>query len=132
MVGKFAGWLTYLPALPNWVFTSQNSIGGSSMSVTLQDCVFPVAWFLICMKCPLHSIQTVLYLGLHFKSHLPGCLFFEIYTISYLAGWFVSCHCLLSSFKSVFIYMFSLQLPRLIYVFPGSAYWIQGLLGNVA
>ena len=78
MVGKFAGWLTYLPALPNWVFTSQNSIGGSSiMSVTLQDHVFPVAWFLICMKCPSCSMQTILYLGLHFKSHLPGCLFLK-------------------------------------------------------
>ena len=44
MVGKFAGWLTYLPALMNWVSTSQNSIGGSSiMSVTLQDSIFPVA-----------------------------------------------------------------------------------------
>ena len=78
MVGKFAGWLIYLPALPNWVFTSQNSIGGSSiMSVTLHDCVFPVAWFSICMKCPSCSMQTILFLGLHFKSHLPGCLFLK-------------------------------------------------------
>ena len=29
MVGKFVGWLTYLPALPNWVSASQNSIRGS-------------------------------------------------------------------------------------------------------
>ena len=28
--------------------------------------------------------------------------------------------------------MISLQLPMLIYVFPGSAYWSQGLLGSVA
>ena len=28
--------------------------------------------------------------------------------------------------------MFSLLLPIVICVFPGSAYWIQGLLGNVA
>ena len=59
-------------------------------------------------------------------------LVFEIYMISYLEGWFVSCHCLLSSFKICFRLMFSLQLSRLIYVFPGSAYQIQGLLGNVA
>ena len=78
MVGKFAGRLTYLPALLNWVSTSQNSIGGSRiMSVTLQDCIFPVAWFLICMMCPLHSMWTILYPGLHFKSHLPGCLFLK-------------------------------------------------------
>ena len=47
------------------------------MSVTLQDQIFPVAWFSICMKCPSCSMQTILYLGLHFKSHLPGCLFLK-------------------------------------------------------
>ena len=78
MVDKFAGWLIYLPALLNLVFISQNSICGSSiMSVTLEDCVFPVAWFLICMKCPLCSMQTIQYLDLHFKSHLPDCLFLK-------------------------------------------------------
>ena len=74
MVGKFVGWLTYLPALLNWVSISQNSIGGSRiMYVTLHDHIFPVAWFLTCMKCPSCSMQTILYPGLHFKSHLPGC-----------------------------------------------------------
>ena len=78
VVGKFVGWLIYLPALLNWVSTSQNSIGSSSiMSVTLQDHIFPRAWFLICMKCLLHSMQTILYLGLHFKYHLPGCFFLK-------------------------------------------------------
>ena len=78
MVGKFAGWLIYLPALHNWVSIFQNSMGGSNMiSVTLQDHIFLVAWFLICMKCLLCSMQTILYLGLHFKSHLPGCLFLK-------------------------------------------------------
>ena len=78
MVGKFVGWLIYLPALPNWVSPFQNSIGGSRiMSVTLQDGIFPVAWFSICMKCPSHSMRTILYLGLHFKSHLPGYLFLK-------------------------------------------------------
>ena len=78
MVGKFAGWLIYLPALPNRVSTSQNSMGGSNMiSVTLQDHIFQVAWFSICMKCLSFSMQTILYLGLHFKSHLPGCLFLK-------------------------------------------------------
>ena len=89
MVGKLVGWLIYLPALPNWVSIFQNSIGGSRiMSVTLQDHIFPVAWFLICMKCPLHSMWTILCLGLHFKSHLPGCLFLK-YTQSpvWKAGW---------------------------------------------
>ena len=57
------------------------------MSVTLQDHIFPVTWFLICMKCPLHSMQTILYLGLNFKTHLPGCLFLK-YTQSptWMAG----------------------------------------------
>ena len=78
MVGKLAGWLTYLPALPNWVSTFQNSIGGSRiMFVTLQDHIFPVAWFSICMKCLLHSIWTILYLGLHFKSHYQAVCFLK-------------------------------------------------------
>ena len=78
VVGKFTGWLMYLPALPNWVSMFQNSMGGSNMiSIMLQDCTFPVAWFSMCIKCPSHSMQTILYLGLHFKSHLPGCLFLK-------------------------------------------------------
>ena len=78
MVGKLAGWLIYLPALPNWVSIFQNSIGGSrTLSVTLQDHICPVAWFSICMKCLLHSVWTILYPGLHFKSHLPGSLFLK-------------------------------------------------------
>ena len=47
------------------------------MSIILQDHVFPVAWFSVCMKCPSSSMWTILYLGLHFKSHLPGCLFLK-------------------------------------------------------
>ena len=78
MVGKSTGWLIYLPALLNWVSIFQNSMGGSSMiSVTVQDHIFLVAWFLMCMKCPSCSMWTILYLGLHFKSHLPGCLFLK-------------------------------------------------------
>ena len=78
MVGKFTGWIIYLPALPNFVSMLQNSMGGSNMiSVTLEDHIFPVAWFSICMKCPLCSMQTILYLGLHFKFHLPDCLFLK-------------------------------------------------------
>ena len=42
MVGRFAGWLIYFPALPDWVSMFQNSTGGSSTtSFTLQDCTFP-------------------------------------------------------------------------------------------
>ena len=82
MVGRFAGCLIYFPVLPNWVSMFQNSTGGSSTtSFTLQDCTFPVAWFSICRKCSLCSIWTILYVGLHFRSHLPGCLFLK-YTLS--------------------------------------------------
>ena len=55
------------------------------MSLTLQDHIFPVAWFSMWMKCPLCSMQTILYPGLHFKSHLLGCLFLK-YTQSPI-GW---------------------------------------------
>ena len=82
MVGWFAGWLINFLALPNWVSMFQNSTGGSSTtSFMLQDPTFPVAWFSICRKCPSHSIWTILYLGLHLRSHLLGCLFLK-YTLS--------------------------------------------------
>ena len=59
-----------------------NSTGSSSIiSFTLQDHTFPVAWFSMCRKCPSCSIWTILYLGLHLRSHLPGCLFLK-YTLS--------------------------------------------------
>ena len=51
------------------------------MSFTLQDQTFLVVWFSICRKCLLCSIQTILYPGLHLRSHLPGCLFLK-YTLS--------------------------------------------------
>ena len=47
------------------------------MSLMLQDCIFPVGWFSMWMKCQSHSMWTILYRGLHFKSHLPGCLFLK-------------------------------------------------------
>ena len=70
------------PALPNWVSIFHNSTGGSNTtSFTSQDQTFPVAWFSICRKCLSCSIQTILYPGLHLRSHLPGCLFLK-YTLS--------------------------------------------------
>ena len=82
MVGRYAGWLINFPALPNWVSIFQNSTGGSiTMSFTLQDHTFPVAWFSMCRKCLACSIWTILYQGLHLRSHLPGCLFLK-YTLS--------------------------------------------------
>ena len=48
-VGKFVGWLMYFPALLNCVLMFQNSMGVlNTMSFTLHDLVFPVAWFLMC------------------------------------------------------------------------------------
>ena len=78
MVGKLTGWLIYLPALLNWVSMFQNAMGSSNMiSIMLQDHICPVAWLLICMKCLLCSMWTILYLGLHFKFHLLGSLFLK-------------------------------------------------------
>ena len=82
MVGRFAGWLINFQALPNWVSIFQNSTGGfSTMSFTLQDHTFPIAWFSMCRKCPSCSIWTILHPGLHLRSLLPGCLFLK-YTLS--------------------------------------------------
>ena len=47
------------------------------MSLMLQEHIFHVAWFSMWMKCTLHSMWTILYPGLHFKSHLPGYLFLK-------------------------------------------------------
>ena len=78
MVGRFAWWLINSPTLPNSVSIVQNTTGSSSTtSFMLQDHTFPVAWFSICRKCPSCSIWTILYLGLHKRSHLPGCLFLK-------------------------------------------------------
>ena len=82
MVGRFKGQLINFWTLPNWMSIFHNSTGGSSTtSFTLQDHVFLVAWFSVCRKCPLCSIQTILYPGLHLRSHLLGCLFLK-YTLS--------------------------------------------------
>ena len=147
MVGKFAGWLMYLPALPNWVSIFQNSMGCSNIiSITLQDCIFPVAWFSIYMKCPSCSMWTILYLGLHFKSHLPGCLFLK-YTRSptWKAGFFhaVVFWAVLNLFSSnVFFAIASTNLcvsrfsipesgsPRKCWM--GSNSWYIGRLGSLA
>ena len=81
MVGRFTGWLMNFPALPNWMSIFHNSTGGSStMSFTLWDHTFPVVWFSICRKCLSCSVQTFIYLGLHLRSHLMGCLFLK-YTL---------------------------------------------------
>ena len=53
------------------------------MPLTLQDHIFSVAWFSMRMKCPLHSIQTILYPGPHFKSHFPGCLFLSTHNLQF-------------------------------------------------
>ena len=82
MVGRFAGWLIHFLAQPDWVSIFHNSTGGSSTtSFMLQNHVFPVVWFSMCRKCPSHSIQTILYPGLHLRSHFLGCLFLK-YTLS--------------------------------------------------
>ena len=102
MMGRFAGWLRHFPALPNWVSMFQNSTGTSSTtSFTLQDCTFPVAWFSICRKCPSRSIWKILYLGLHMRSHLLGCLFLK-YTLSYFKRGWCPVQGLLCSFEAIF------------------------------
>ena len=89
IVGRFTGWFMNFPTLANWVSTFHSSTGGScTMSFTLQDLLFPVAW----RSYLSYSIQTILYPALHFRSHFPGCLCLK-YTLSLIwmfgAGWSV-------------------------------------------
>ena len=103
------------------------------MSLTLQDHIFPVAWFSMWMKCPCHALcQTILYPGLHFKSHLPGCLFCKVDMISNLKSWFVSCQSLLSSCDICFCLVFSWQWLVLACGFPDLICLSQDLQENVA
>ena len=70
MVGRLVGWFMNFPALKNWLSMFHSlTVGSCTTYFTLQDQVFPE-----CLSC---SIWTILYLDLHFKSHLPGCLFFK-------------------------------------------------------
>ena len=123
-----------------------NFMGGSNiMSTTLQDHIFPVAWFLICKKCPSHSMQTILYPSLHFKSHFVGWFFLK-YTWSptWKAGFFLAMvfWAVLNLFLSnVFfaiananlcVSMFSILesgSPRKWYI--GSNSWCSGRLGSL-
>ena len=78
MVDKFVGCLIYFSALLNWVSMVQSCMGGSKiMSFTLQGHIFSVAGFSICKKCLSCSTWAILYLGLHFQSHLLACLFLK-------------------------------------------------------
>ena len=80
--GRLFGWLMNLLALPNSGFTSHSSlIGSRTTSLTLQDLIFPVAWFLMCRYHPSCSIRMILYPALHLRSHFPGVLFLK-YTLS--------------------------------------------------
>ena len=114
MVGRFEGWLINFPFLPNWVSMLQNSTGGlSTTSFMLQDHTFPVAWFSICRKCPLGSIWTILYPGLHLRSHLLGCLFFYSLSPILKEGGFLSmvfCAVLKQFSSNVFLAMANVSL----------------------
>ena len=125
MVGRFAGWLINFPALPNWVSIFQNSAGGSStMSFTLQDCTFPVAWFSMCRKCLSCSVHTILYPGLHLRSHLPGCLFLKYTLFPILKEgcvWFMLFCAVLKWFSSkVFLAMANVSLWASKFIIPES------------
>ena len=146
MVGGFTGWLMKLPALPNWVSIFHNSTGVSNTtSFILQDHTFPVAWFLICRKCPLCSIWTILYPGLHLRSHLLGCLFLK-YTLSPIlkVGGVLSmalCTALKWFLSSIFLAMASMSLWASKFSIPesgspkncciGSNSWWRGNFGSL-
>ena len=146
MVGRLAGWLINIQAWPNWVSIFHNFTGGSSTtSMTLHDCIFPVAWFSMCRKCLSHSIQTILYPGLHLRSHFPGWLFLK-YTLSPILkeGGVLSmvfCAVLKWFFSKVFLGMANVSLWGSRFSIPesgspkncciGSNNWWRGKLGSL-
>ena len=104
MVGKLAGLVNIAAGSPELGFNIPELDGRFKIiSVTLQDCVFHVAWFSMWMKCPLCSIWTIRYPGLHFKSHFPSCFILEMHMISNLKCWVVPCQSLLGSCESILI-----------------------------
>ena len=143
---RFAGWLIYYLALPNWVSIFQNSTGGSSTtSFMLQDCTFPVAWFSMCRKCPSCSIWTILYPGLHLRSHLLGCLFLK-YTLSPILkeGGVLSmvfCAVLKQFSSNIFLVIANVSLHASRFCIPesgspknhcmGSSSWCRGKFGSL-
>ena len=50
------------------------------MSLTFQDRIFPVAWFSMWMKCPSHSMQTILYVT---NGNITFALYIYIYSKAY-------------------------------------------------
>ena len=135
MVGRFTGWLMNFPALPNWVSIFHNSTGGSSTtSFTLQDPTFLVAWFSICRNCLSYLIQTILYPGLHLRSHLLGCLFLK-YTLSPIlkVGGFLSmvlCAALKQFSSSVFLAMANASLCASKFSIPESGSPMNHCIGS--
>ena len=80
-MGIFAGWFINFQAVPNLVSTFHGSTDRlCKISLTFQGLVFPVAWFSVWRECPLCSLQTILWIALHFRPHLLGCLLFR-YTL---------------------------------------------------
>ena len=118
MVDKFTGWLIYLPALLNQVSIFQNSDGWFKYDICHVARLYFSSGLVFNMyeMSVMHSMWTILYLGLHFTGPFARLLVLEIYTISYLEGWFFSCHGLLSCLRCFLIYCFFLLLPMLIYV----------------
>ena len=102
MVGKFVGWLIYLPAelgvyIPEFCGQFQYDISYIAGSYFSSNLVFDMYEMSIMLNAD-NSIS-----GSPFQVPFARLPVLEIYMISYLEGWFVSGHCLLNSFKSVLI-----------------------------
>ena len=98
MVGKFAGWLTYFPALPNCVSMFHNSTGNSSTtSFMLQDHTLPVAWIWCAEN--VHCTQFG-QLCILVSTWVPTCLVACSQNIPYHLPWRMVVVCLWSSKQS--------------------------------
>ena len=132
IVGKFAGWLMYLPGLPNCVLMFHNSTGSSiTTSLILHHLVFLVAWFSMCRWCPSCSIWTIQYPGLHFRSHFLVVYFWNrlccpFWKMMVLYLWFSG------PFWSNFHPVFSWQWLGLDGVLPDWVSQVLDLLGIIA
>ena len=130
MVGKFAGWLMYFPALAELCVNVPKFCWwhSSTVSLMLHDLNFPVAWFSMCRECPSCLVWTILYPGLQSEIPFSWLFVFKVDSVTFLERWWFSIHGFLGSPEAVLHLVFSLQWLGLVDGLPG---WVVQILDHL-